>query len=130
LTRRANHRHIFIIAANLSPRRETGRGLFQSHFCKLAGSRIGAPIFLRSALSQRSGGLLVIDEVLVLFHYLKVLLWTPAARTSLCLCKKYPELIGDRWGKTPQGNGKNWRRRRQTYVTLRRTHRTGSRISK
>jgi hypothetical protein len=30
LTRRANHRHIFIIAGIQSPRRETGRGLSQS----------------------------------------------------------------------------------------------------
>jgi hypothetical protein len=35
LTRRANHLHMFNIARILSPRRETGRGLFESD-----GSRI------------------------------------------------------------------------------------------
>jgi hypothetical protein len=48
LTRRANHRHIFIIAGIQSPRRETGRGLFQSRLGEAALAHVSAQNILNS----------------------------------------------------------------------------------
>jgi hypothetical protein len=73
LTRRANHRHIFIIAI-LSPRRETGRGLFSIALCKLAAAALAHPSPGAARYRNLSGCPLAIDDVLALFNSRKSLL--------------------------------------------------------